>query len=179
MEVTIKRLKTIEGHEGLAFTCEVYCDGKKIGLAHDDGNGGEVDFQLHPYTDANRKLVEQLEAELATRPKVDINIDKLFDGKPMMVQPDLQWAINSAVDTELRKKDAEKMERKKKQGILYGKNLSYCNLAYWNNMTLESMRLMPRGTDTVQAKINYIKDHLNAGETILNAEYLKSLGWKV
>lgn len=37
---TIKNLKTLQGREGQAFTCSIYRDGKKVGLAHDDGNGG-------------------------------------------------------------------------------------------------------------------------------------------
>lgn len=179
MELTVKNLKTLMGRDGIAFTCVVYYGNKKIGLAHDDGNGGEVDFQLHPSNEATRKLVKELEAEIATLPEIDLNEDKGLGDKPMMFQPDLEWMINKAVDRKLAEQDTKKITKQMKQGIMYGRSVDYSALAYWNNLTLETIKAHPKGIEIVQAKIDYIKANLKQGETILNAEYLRSLGWKV
>jgi hypothetical protein len=44
MKVSISGLKTMETLDAPAFTCNILVDGKKVGKAHDDGNGGETDF---------------------------------------------------------------------------------------------------------------------------------------
>jgi hypothetical protein len=42
MKYELKGVKTIMGHEGIAFTATIYEDGKKFGYAHDAGDGGMV-----------------------------------------------------------------------------------------------------------------------------------------
>ena len=165
--------------DGVAVHCAVYLDGKKIGLYHDAGNGGEANFQIHPYTPANKEAVKKLEEYAASLDKTDLNADKELGDKPMMFQPDFNWLVDQAINDYLYVQCNKKFEKQKKVGIVYGTGESYYGTAYWKKLTLEKMLHKPNGANIVQAKIDDIKKKLKAGERILNSEYLQSLGWKV
>jgi len=45
---TLKAVKTMETTDGVAYTGNIYFDGKKIGMAYNDGRGGMTDVSLVP-----------------------------------------------------------------------------------------------------------------------------------
>jgi hypothetical protein len=44
--VVLKNMKQMEGLDGLAWSCSVYLDGKKIGTVFDGGNGGPLSVEI-------------------------------------------------------------------------------------------------------------------------------------
>ncbi|MDG1949477.1 MAG: hypothetical protein P8J32_01485 [bacterium] len=84
IDLTFVNLKTLEGREGLIIQADIKYNGKKIATYRDDGNGGCVDinaigslkkdaqgnYQKTQQLIDNRALLEQLNAEFKTLPKV-------------------------------------------------------------------------------------------------------------
>lgn len=176
MEITVRKLKSMPTMDGVAVYCEVLADGKMIGIAHDEGNGGELNFQPHPQTDAVRNKIKELEAHISTLPKIDFNKDKIDSDKPLFMQPTLELFIDEAINKELMKKATKKFDKDCKKGIVCGRNASIYSLVHWTNQTMASLSKLPQGKEVVQSRLDGIKQK---GENILNAEYLRSLGWKV
>lgn len=44
MKLEFKKIKEMEGHEGIAYHADLYVDGKRVGTLYNDGNGGDYDF---------------------------------------------------------------------------------------------------------------------------------------
>jgi len=45
--IQLKGLKTCNSQEGIAFSANIYLDGKKLGQVLDAGNGGMIEYQLY------------------------------------------------------------------------------------------------------------------------------------
>lgn len=178
MKVTIRNLKTMPTHDGLALHCKVFVDGKEIGIAHDDGWGGELDFQIHPNSDATRTLIKKLEDYAASLPKINVN-EKFPDMKPLLVQPTMSLLIDFAISDKLNQMEERRQKQQLQKGIVYGTSLSNAQILRWKGKTLKDMAAKPDTRFQAQLVINKIKKNLKMGEKILNEEYLRSLGFEV
>ena len=114
MKITIRKLQTMVGTDDVIVHCHVYANGKEIGIAHDDGNGGGIQFQLHPNDAPTRALLEKVEAYAAALPEIDLNTDKILGNDPNMFQPDLEWLIDEAINQKLIDQGDKKIEKQKK-----------------------------------------------------------------
>jgi hypothetical protein len=56
----LKNVKTMDGREGLAFSCTIYKDSTKVGYARNDGNGGmtSIDMEGADYPARHAALCE-------------------------------------------------------------------------------------------------------------------------
>lgn len=70
--VSLKKLQKMRGREGIAFSADIYIDGKKAGFVEDDGNGGSL--CIHGYEGGDREfdkvLDERAKAYFAKHPTV-------------------------------------------------------------------------------------------------------------
>lgn len=164
--------------DGLALHCKVFVNGKEIGIAHDDGMGGELDFQMHPNSDATRALIKKLEEYAASLPKINVN-ERFPNMKPLYIQPTMQLLIDFAISDKLTELNEKNRKRQIQKGIVFGQSYDYAQMLAWKGKTMKDMADNPVLKFQAQLKIGEIKKKLPAGHTILNAEYLQSLGFEV
>jgi hypothetical protein len=100
--LTVKNLQTCQGNEGYAYSCTLYLDGKKVGTARDDGNGGmvfvefwkKVGGQVKRDVEAEKKVLAYVEEQ----PDVDMGERPGKPGEKWMMKADLEWVVGQVVE---------------------------------------------------------------------------------
>lgn len=170
MNVELKSVKFMEGHEGLAYRGNLFVNGKKVGDVHDDGNGGEVCIWIDP---SKKELEKELRAWAKSLP--DTLTDYKHGGKPFAIKSDLEWVVSELFEDHIVKKENAKLVRKSKTHILWGNKHHYTS-AGWKGVTLLTLAVTPKGLETIQKNVDRIKAKCKDDETILHPEHLISLG---
>jgi hypothetical protein len=183
-KITVKKVQSFRGRKGIGASADVYLDGVHVGYFLDEANGGEFDFTRVVHMDDKKKdalvksLIKQLEDYAASLHPVDINADKKFGNKPLMIQPTAVSMMDDVINAELQKKEdakfAKRMEKQSMKGILYGTKNKYSVWAW--KIPLTQLIQTQAGRAVLQTRVNRVQLELKKGESILNAEYLKSLG---
>lgn len=170
--ITIKKLKTLQGRDGLAFTAEVYLNGVLLAHARDDGNGGMMDidaaFKRDDFDEmrANRKIIQEVETKLAKYPEYEI---EAF-GHTYKSKDDLEMIINALVDDVETQKQ---FNRDKKKGVLFGDSI-----IKWKVGSIPVM-IKSFGIDRTLPLLQKECDKLKEKNIeVLNKEYLEELGVK-
>jgi hypothetical protein len=93
MNLELKKVKTWTGRDGLGCQGELFVDGKPAIRFHDDGNGGEMFFDVF-----NADLMTRLQEHVKTLPAEEVNIGS--DDKPHMftTQPSLERLVAQLLD---------------------------------------------------------------------------------
>jgi len=174
--VVLKNIKTFIGMEGQGFNAEVYINGVKCMLAIDDANGGCFNYQEHTYNNpkadvvkANIKLLEDYLKSLGEYPlEIDGKICER-DGKPIMMNHDMDSFINDLLEVHFKAKDDKKKEKLMETAILIGKPNSG-NYSYFK----QRVPLASFQKNVLQSFINDIKSrHCKDGVVILNTNLAK------
>lgn len=185
--ITVKKVSTFQGHDGIGVNADVYIDGVEVGHFYDEARGGEPEFSRTVHMDDKKKdalvksLLKGLDAYAKSLKPVDLNADRSFGNKPLMVQPTAESLMDDVINAEIQKKEdakfAKRLEKQSITSILYGTKDRYQGWS-WKNTTLAQLVQTPSGKSALQTRVNIIKLELKKknGETILNSEYLKSLG---
>ena len=71
MKIILHNLKYFSMRRGLAYNCDVYFEGEKIGMIENEGNGGGTWFYPYDRSTLSKDVQEYLESE--------INLEKLID----------------------------------------------------------------------------------------------------
>ena len=172
MKITIKKLKTMNGHEGIAYSCDVYINGKNVGGAIQDGNGGDLLLEFyHEKGSPLRRLCDEAYKWAASLPDGVFTIGGAEHSFPMT----LEGYIEDLVENHLKAKEDAKLEIEKRKKLMWGKpnSLQYW-VSSWKKKTLAEVPL-----PVLQSQVDRIKRDMKEGEVFLNAEYLTSLGCKV
>ena len=183
--ITVKKVSTFQGHDGIGVNADVYIDGIHVGHFYDEARGGEPEFSraIHmgdkKKDDLVRSLLKELDAYAKSLKPVDLNADRSFGNKPLMVQPTAESLMDDVINAEIGKKEdakfTKKLEKQSLKGIVYGSKDRY-RVWSWKNLTLAQLLQHPQGKSVLQTRVNIIKLELKKGESILNADYIKSLG---
>lgn len=182
MKLVIRNFEYMQGREGVAVNCDFAFKGKIFLHAHDDGNGGCLDYYVYPNTPENQLVFNQFKAYVDGLPEYDFNAEMKAYGydmgknEPDMRKKTVEDVLNEFIDEAIGKKEQAQFNRDAKKGIVYGKDKYRYSKIWWKGTTLAKMVMSPKGKLVLQTKLNQIKKELNDGEKILNAEYLKSLG---
>ena len=75
------------------------------------------------------------------------------------------------------KMDKQRLNRKLRKGIVFGESLKKAQIHSWKGQTLKTMAEKPDTKFQVEVQLQQIKKKLKAGETILNEDYIRSLGF--
>jgi hypothetical protein len=182
--ITVKKVSTFQGHDGIGVNADVYIDGIYVGHFYDDAHGGGPEFTRAIYMDDKAKdnlvksLLFDLDAYAKSLPSKDLNADKSMGQEPMMIQQDDISLMDDIINAELGKKEkakfARQFEKHSLTGILYGTADHYGRVVF--KTPLAQLVQNPSGKAALQTRVNITKLELKKGETILNKEYLKSLG---
>lgn len=184
MEIQLKKIKTMNGHEGIAFSADVYINGKCAAYAVDDGNGGEID--VHPYPNY-RDLVDQAEAWAKTLPdKVVPSLSDRDKDKSFTVKMNLTEIIEDRFMDYLQAKEEKANAKKWTTGYAWGAPnagmYTFLRLGAkqsFDSLLAETNPHKETNRKIIQSRIDVIKKQLKVGEVILNANYLRSLGFTV
>lgn len=177
-KITVKKVSSFQGHDGVGVNADVYIDGVYAGHFYDDARGGEPDFDLaYSHTDPTvrekaKAKVDALIAFAKEQPQRDINADKRFGDTPMMHQASYIDLMDYAINDALQAKEDKKMDKMKASCLMWGKpnGLSYTRIKF--SVPLLSALPLP----VLQAQVDKVKKELKEGEVFLNAEHLQSLG---
>jgi len=180
MKIELKKLKIAEhlSEETTAFTADVYVNGKCIGYAKNDGQGGETDIRCHfPADSIERKLCAEAEEWAKTQPPYSEG-----GGEPLPMTLDfyIDLMVYDVLLAQAEAKEQAKLKKLQLKEIHVGvPDSGRYQRWLWKKMTLAQLAANPSGKGAVQSRIDCIKRDLKEGHVILNAEYLRSLGFTV
>lgn len=176
-KVTFKKVQYFRSMEGYGVNADVYINGQLCLFAHDDGNGGMMDFQSYEHEVKSNKekekiknLIKELENYIDSLPDVEIG--------DLKFKPDMEWYIDELLDNLQQEKEKAKHKTKMKKffvdSIVFGipDDSKYYRIKYKKSLKEIS-------TIILQSEVNEIKrKHLKEGMTIFNTN-LEELGIKM
>jgi len=167
--ITLKNLKTFPGHDGMeAFDADICVNGKKVLHAYDSAHGGCYEFTP---IGQDYKLAREVEADLEDKIKAFPEHETVFGGRSHTTKDTLECVIGALVSNATFQKD---IKRDSKKGLLLEVESGY-ELLKWKAGTIPNM-IKKFGKDKVVALIQ--SEYLKTKQTILNKEYLESIGVK-
>lgn len=174
--ITLKNLKTFDGHDGaLGINADICLNGKAFAHAYDDAYGGMMDIKPIYSEDKflfqrNRELISEIEDLISKYPEHEIEMG----GRKYSVKEDLEGLVNALVDEAENQKFIKKNEKK---GILVKKKNSTSVISFKAG-SIASL-LKKHGQQAVAMMIQgHVDKLIKDGEEILNIDYLKSIGVK-
>lgn len=168
MNIQIKNIYTNErfSEETNCFRCDIYLDGKKVGYADNEGNGGCTNYGAYKLED--RILIVAMEEYCKTLPPTSY----VFRGETNYIDTTLENFIDDAIEKHLeakfKKKVQAKLEKDCAKGICYGDNNGYRILEFKlgkNKIALKDVLMTPRGIEYVKKSC---EDLIAKGNTIMN-----------
>lgn len=180
MKIELKKIQVFErmSEETNAFVADVFINGKKVGTAKNDGQGGEtyLDF-LYRNDESNNQLVKDAVEYLKTLPPEVSDLG----GTPFEIKMDFPLYVDLIVEQFLKDKENKKKEKYYTIGFVFGKpnGYSYRYVTYKGKPTLESIKSKVGGLQFLQKEVDRIKPQMKEGEKFLNEDHLKKLGLKV
>jgi len=164
-KVVLKKIAFYErmSEETNCFAADLYIDGKKVGEAKNDGQGGCTNY--YGFTKEDNEIIRQAEAYFKSLPMVKP------DGYIFTYQPTLENEIDEQFEAYLKKKELTKMRKLSEKGILFGKpNANQYHII----KTRKPLKEYP--TSALQKFIDDVKkQHCTDGVIILNKN-LEKLG---
>lgn len=109
-KIEIKSLKTMQGREGVAYTCTLHVDGKKAAFVRDEGNGGCLWIDWTPTRKAGGSIFDspvkdRLEAHCAEKAPLETEFGPL--------SWNLDLLIGEAVEDEIERRALKRWCRTK------------------------------------------------------------------
>jgi Fe-S cluster biosynthesis and repair protein YggX len=153
---TAKNVKQMRGHDAPSYEWNIYFDGKKICNCWDDSYGGELDITNYP-NQSIQKIYESIEEK------------SLFD-KEFKWTTSLELLMEEVKMISLMKKD-------EKKGVMVGKPHSYSIHGFKTSIPTTFDKWSKDGV--LKDYQNIINDAIKKGQTILNAEYLRTWDLKI
>jgi len=158
--------------ETINFVADIHINGKHAGYANNEGQGGPTSVQSKD--PQSREVLNQVEQYFGTLPKMQYQGMKT----ELTFQPTLDGYIDEIINDLFNEKERSKYEKKLQKdcevGICFGSENHYA-MAYWNDprntrkkIALAQMLTMPKGKETIVARIAEIRATLEEGERILN-----------
>ena len=148
---TAKNVKQMRGHDAPSFEWDIYFDDKKICNCWDDSYGGELKI-----TNEDNQSIEDIYKS--------INKDSLYDNEYKWTT-NLELLMYELKTTSLMKKD-------EKKGIMIGKPNSYSIVGFKTSIPTTFKKWSKN--EVMKDYQNIINDAVKKGQTILNADYLRT-----
>lgn len=156
---TAKNIKQMRGHDAPSCEWDIYFDGKKICNCWDDSYGGEL--KITNYDNPTEPYIEDIYKS--------IDKDSLYD-KEYKWTTTLDLLMEEIKTISLMKKD-------EKKGVMIGKPNSYSIVGFQTSIPTTFKKWSKE--EVMKDYQNIINDSIKKGQTILNADYLKTWNLKV
>lgn len=167
MKIELKKFQFFErmSEETNAFVADVYIDGKNVGNARNDGQGGSTYYQYNSGLRSNVEAMEKAEKFCLSLPPIKYDTFEI----PM----NLEHFIDDLVTAEIKKKDQKKFEKKMEKAILFGvpNGRSYAEVKF-------KIPLAQIPKEKLQGYVDKYKKEFKEGEKFLNTNFEK-LGIKI
>lgn len=173
--ITIKNIKTFEGHDTMpGFNATVYINGKKSFHAYEPASGGCMEYRpcdgKSNYREA-ADIVQELEEKLEALPEYKTH----FGNKDHMFKDNLDCVISALVSQWEWQKV---INRNKSKGLLIETDGGFRTVKFKAGSIAQMLKKHPQQAVAMMLQ-GHVQKYIKDGETILNLEYLKSLGVKV
>lgn len=173
LKITLKKLKTFPGHDGEGFDADICVDGKPVLHVYDSAHGGCFEFTP---IGQDYKLAREIEAELEEKLKAFPEHETEMGGGRLYKSRDtLECVIGALVSEHSFQKQ---LKRDSKKGILIEVPNGY-SIVKFKAGSITKMIKDNNKEAVAMILQGHVKKELKAGKTILNLEYLKSIGVKV
>lgn len=171
MNIELKNIKCYESFskETLAFNANLYIEGKRAGIAKNDGRGGNT-YYMGDNKEGN-ELIQQVEKYAKALPDKHYPKDEYMEA--FSIPMNLEHYIDDLLNDYLAKKDIEKIQKKvakdMEKGIVFGKPNDNAWIVQTFSVPLKDVLSHPKGAEIVANSIakNIFKD-LKEGVKILN-----------
>lgn len=157
MKIELKSLRIYErmSEETIAFTADLFVNGKKVAYAKNDGCGGSTFY--HPYPQADKQLLDAAEIYCQKLPEKEgfsQNLEDVID----------DW-VYRVYNEKIEKKAKERLAKDCIKGICFGVNENSYKILSWKGFTIPSLLTHSKGLNLIKEKIKELKTN---GENILN-----------
>jgi len=153
---TAKNIKQSRGHDAPSYEWDIYFDGKKICNCWDDSYGGELNITNYE-NQSIQKIYESIEKK------------SLFDN---------EWKWTTSLELLMEEiKIISLMKKDEKKGVMVGKPHSYNIHGFRTSIPKTFEKWSNDGV--IKDYQDIIDDAINKGQTILNAEYLRTWNLKI
>jgi hypothetical protein len=174
MNIELKKIAVYErmSEETTAFNAEIYANGKNIGYAKNDGQGGCTWYHAH---EGKKDLMKQAEEYAKTLPPIKYTLYE--GGEEHSIDMNLEHLIDELVTKYQTEKDNQKFVKKREKdmikNIVFGipNSLGYSIIGW--KISLEEIRRLKGGEEKIKEVIAKVKGDLKEGEKILNTNLPK------
>lgn len=156
---TAKNVKQMRGHDAPSFEWDIYFEGKKICNCWDDSYGGEL--KITNYDNESFDHIEE--------------IYKLID-KDSLYDEEYKWTTSLEL-LMYEVSTISQMKKDEKKGVMIGKPNSYSIVGFKTSIPTTFKKWSKE--EVMKDYQNIINDSIKKGQTILNADYLKTWNLKV
>lgn len=163
--VSLKNVKHSEfmSQETICFQCDIYFDNKKVGYARNDGRGGSTICSAYP---EQRELFEQMSEYCESLPSI------FYKELDFTIESSLEAIVDDAIGEYLRVKGEEKhlkqLNKNFEKGICIGSVDSYTITSFKRGGKVVPIKDILKTQEGVEYLVNYCKNLLSDGKTILN-----------
>jgi hypothetical protein len=160
MKLELKKIKVnlAFSEETTQFMADIFFNGKKIGYAKNDGQGGCTDY--HPY-EGQREAMREAEEYAKTLPSLFYE----FGGEKREIKMSLENWIDKQIEDYLLAKEQAKLEKKMDTQILIKcANGTHRVMGFKGN----KMKLKDMPNDMLMRLVSAAKASLQDGDVILN-----------
>jgi hypothetical protein len=169
MNIEIRNTKIASNlsEETIAFTADVYVDGKKTAFARNDGRGGCTHYSAY---ENKRTLLAEAETYAKSLPSKT----EIFNGKPFTIDSNLEQIIDNAIYAKDNEREQKKFEKKIQKTcetkIVWGvpNSSSFKSIGFINKPKLIDIGNTMQGQVAIKNLIEKVKKELKEGEVILN-----------
>jgi hypothetical protein len=130
MEVTLKKVKTFDGREGIGLNADVYVNGEKCFYFLDDASGGESHH--YPF---NKELYQQLKDYAASLPKEKVTGTR----SDFEIQPDIDTLVNKAFEAYELEKSDKRMMKKTDTKVIFSSGDGQYAFTSWGNLGIKTV----------------------------------------
>ena len=169
MNIEIKNVKfgpEALSRETLNFVAGIYVDGKKIGFASNDGDGGCTEFHTEPFgNETNRAILKKAEEWAASLPPIKAEYGSLNMSLDLWVDEKVNDIWNEREKARLAKK-LDKLCQK--SIVVYNETSGESRQTFWKNRTVDDLLKIPAGIEMLKKALRELKPKLKEGEVIYN-----------
>jgi len=174
LKITLKKLKTFPGHDGMeGFDADVCVNGKPVLHVYDSAHGGCYEFTpINQDYKAAREIEAELEEKLKGFPEHET---EMGGGRTYKTRDTLECVVGALVSDHSFQKQ---LKRDSKKGILIEVESGYSIVSFKAGSITSMLKKYEKEAVAMMLQGHVIK-RLRDGDTILNLEYLKLIGVKV
>jgi hypothetical protein len=171
MNIEIRNIKIASNlsEETIAFTADVFVNGKKTAYARNDGRGGCTHYSSYhkPNNDYDLRQAEAYAKSLPSK-------TEMFNDKPFTIESNLEQIIDNAIYAKDNEREQKKFQKKIQKAcethIVWGipNSSSFKSIGFNGKPKLIDIGSTIQGQVAIKNLIEKIKKEMKEGEVILN-----------